>query len=239
MMSTLRQPAGNRMNTEPFSDARIVESWGINALAWTAAVREGKIESRRRITDQAIIDAILSRRPRFVLDIGCGEGWLVRELAARNMQVVGADAVPELVEEARRAGGGDFRVLSYEEIAAGKLKVAVDLAVCNFALLGKESVEGVFGAVPSLLNPHGTFVVQTLHPVLACGDLPYRDGWRAGSWAGFSADFSNPAPWYFRTMESWIKLFVDRGFLLREVREPLHPETRKPASVIFIGEAAG
>lgn len=227
------------MTAEPLSDARIVESWGINAAPWTAAVREGQIESRKQVTDQAIIDAVLSRAPRSVLDIGCGEGWLVRELAARNMQVIGTDAIPGLVEEARRAGGGDFHALSYEEMAAGKLKVSVGVVVCNFALIGKESVESAFMAASSLLNSNGAFIVQTLHPIMACGDLPYQDGWREGSWAGFSPAFSNPAPWYFRTLESWIKLFVHHGFRLREIREPLHPGTRKPASIIFIAETAG
>ena len=227
------------MNTDRFSDAKIVESWGKNALPWTVAVREGQIESRKQITDQAIVEAILSRSPGSVLDIGCGEGWLVRELATRNIQVVGVDVVPGLIEVAQRAGGGEFRAMSYEEIGAGKLKVSVDAVVCNFSLLGKESVEGVFRAAPSLLDSHGSFIVQTLHPVMACGDLPYRDGWREGSWAGFSTDFCDPAPWYFRTLESWIKLFVDSGFRLREVREPLHPKTQKPASIIFIGETAG
>ena len=227
------------MSTDPFSDAKIVESWGKNAQSWPVAVREGQIESRKQITDQAIVDAILNRSPRSVLDIGCGEGWLVRELATRNIHVVGVDVVPALIEAAQRAGGGDFRAMSYEEIAAGKLRVSVDAIVCNFSLLGKESVEGVFRATPSLLDSHGAFIVQTLHPVTACGDLPYRDGWREGSWAGFSTDFSDPAPWYFRTLESWIKLFVDSGFRLREIREPLHPKTQKPASVIFIGETAG
>lgn len=227
------------MNTDLFSDAKIVESWVKNARPWTVAVREGRIESRKQITDQAIVDAILSRAPGSVLDIGCGEGWLVRELATRNISVVGVDVVPALVEAAKRAGGGDFRAMSYEEIAAGKLRVSVDVIVCNFSLLGKESVEGVFRAAPSLLNSRGSFIVQTLHPVMACGDLSYRDGWREGSWTGFSADFSDPAPWYFRTLENWIKLFVDSGFRIRDVREPLHPETRKPASVIFIGETAG
>ncbi|MHB8405298.1 MAG: class I SAM-dependent methyltransferase [Gammaproteobacteria bacterium] len=227
------------MNIDLFSEARIVESWGKNALPWTVAVREKQIESRRQITDQAIVDAILNRSPSSVLDIGCGEGWLVRELAAGNTQVVGVDVVPALIDAAQHAGGGDFRAMSYEEIAAGNLRVSVDVVVCNFSLLGKESVEGVFRVTPSLLDSHGSFIVQTLHPVIACGDLPYRDGWREGSWAGFSADFSEPAPWYFRTLESWIKLFVDSGLRLREVREPLHPKTQKPASIIFIGEAAG
>ena len=227
------------MSTDPFSDAKIVESWGKNAPSWTVAVREGQIESRRQITDQAIIDTILSRSPRSVLDIGCGEGWLVRELATRNIHVVGVDVIPGLIKEAQRAGGGDFCAMSYEEIADGKLRVSVDVIVCNFALLGKESVEGIFRAAPSLLNSRGSFIVQTLHPVIACGDLPYRDAWREGSWTGFSTDFTDPAPWYFRTLEGWIKLFADTGFRLREVREPLHPKTQKPASVIFIGETVG
>lgn len=226
------------MNTESLSDKTIIESWGINALPWTVAVREGQIESRKQVTNQAVLDAIHSRQPRSVLDLGCGEGWLARELATKEIQVVGTDVVPALIEQARRAGGGDFRVLSYEEIAAGKLNISVDVAVSNFALIGKESVEGLFKTAPSLLNSRGAFVVQTLHPVAACGDLPYQDGWREGSWAGFSTDFSNPAPWYFRTLESWKKLFVDNGFRLREMREPLNPKTQKPASVIFIGEVA-
>ncbi len=227
------------MSIDPLSDAKIVDSWGKNTSPWTAAVHEGQIESRTLITKQAIVDAILSRSPPSVLDIGCGEGWLTRELVAKEIHVVGVDVVPGLIEQAQRAAGGDFRVVSYEEIAAGKLKVSVDVIVCNFALLGKASVEGVFRTIPSLLNSHGSFIVQTFHPIVACGDFPYRDGWREGSWAGFSPDFTNPAPWYFRTLESWIKLFRDSGFRLLEVREPLHPKTQKPASVFFIAEVAG
>jgi 2-polyprenyl-3-methyl-5-hydroxy-6-metoxy-1,4-benzoquinol methylase len=225
------------MDIDPLSDAKIIDSWNKNAAPWTTAVRTGQIESRQLSTNQAIVDAVLARSPRSVLDIGCGEGWLARALEAKGIHVIGVDVVPGLIEQAQRAGTGTFRVVSYEQIAAGKLQISVDVIVCNFALLGRESVEGLFGAISTLLNPGGSFVVQTLHPVAACGDYPYQDGWRDGSWAGFASEFTDPAPWYFRTLGSWVTLFAENRLQLLEMREPLHIKTKQPASVIFI--AAG
>lgn len=225
---------------DPLSDAKIIDSWKKNVSSWTTAVREGQIESRTLVTNQAIVEATLGRSPRSVLDLGCGEGWLARALAAKGIHVIGIDVVPGFIEQAQQAGGGDFRVVSYEDLIAGKLMVKVDAVVCNFALLGQESIAGVCKTIPTLLNPGGAFLVQTLHPLVACGESPYQDGWREGSWAGFNPDFTDPAPWYFRTLESWIQLLVESGFRVREVREPLHPKTQKPASVLFIaavGEA--
>jgi 2-polyprenyl-3-methyl-5-hydroxy-6-metoxy-1,4-benzoquinol methylase len=217
-------------------DARIVDSWAKNSAPWTAAVRNGEIESRTLVTNQAIIDAVRSRSPRTAIDIGCGEGWLVRALD--GIEMIGVDVVPGLIDMARSAGGGDFRVLSYEQIARGEMAAAADVGVCNFSLIGKESVEGVVGAAHLFLKPGGALIVQTLHPLVACGDAPYADGWREGSWAGFSAGFTDAPPWYFRTLESWASLFGDNGLRILEVREPIHPATGKPASVILIGELA-
>jgi len=228
------------MTNPSFSDKQIIDSWHRNAAPWTAYVRDGRIESRRLVTDRAMVEAVLARSPRTVLDIGCGEGWLARELSVKGLQVIGTDVVPELIEQAGRSGGGDFRLISYEEIATGKLGETADVVACNFSLLGKESVEGIFQAAPSLLTEQGVFIVQTLHPHSACGELAYRDGWRKGTWAGLGDgvgnDFSDPAPWYFRTVNSWLALYQANGLRLREIREPVHPNTGRPASIIFIGE---
>lgn len=221
------------MLIDPLSDKKIVDSWMKNAGPWTTAVREGQIESRRLITDQAIIEAITEYSPRTVLDVGCGEGWLCKRLFSLGIKAMGVDVVPELIARAQQSAGGSFKVLSYEALAAGALPENFDLLACNFSLLGKESVEGVIGAAPQLLRAGGTLVIQTLHPVAACGPAPYQDGWRHGSWTGFDATFTDPAPWYFRTIESWTRLFKAHGLHLDNVREPINAKTGQPASIIF------
>lgn len=215
-------------------DATIIDSWHRNSDPWVAAVRNGEIETRTLVTNGAIVDTVRAYAPRTGVDLGCGEGWLVRALP--DVEMTGVDAIPGLVEAARAAGGGEFQLLSYEDIAEGKLKLSADLAVCNFSLIGNEPVNGLIKAAPSYLRRGGHLVVQTVHPVAACGDAPYVDGWREGSWAGFNSGFQDAPPWYFRTLSSWIALFAANGLQIREMREPLHPRTGKPVSLILVGQ---
>ncbi len=221
-------------------EQQIIRSWNANAGPWARAVRTGSIASRKLVTDRAIVDAVSSVRPARVFDIGCGEGWLARALADRGMKVFGIDVVPELVAEAARLGRGEFSVRSFSELAGGEYRCGpFDAAVCNFSLLGEESVESLLGALTGCLGEGGFLVIQTLHPVAACGEHPYRDGWRAGSWLGFGAEFTDPAPWYFRTLESWFALLRRSGFDVLECREPTASGASVPASVIFVCKASG
>ncbi|MCK4704489.1 MAG: class I SAM-dependent methyltransferase, partial [Gammaproteobacteria bacterium] len=115
------------------SDQQIIDSWKKNVKPWVAAVREGEIESRLLVTNQAIIDAVLERKPATVLDVGCGEGWLVRELSKAGINALGVDVVPELIEVAEKEDGGRFRVLSFEALSVDNLKEKFDVIVCNFS----------------------------------------------------------------------------------------------------------
>lgn len=212
-------------------ESRIRTAWRRNAAAWTKAVRTGAIASRVRVTDRAVVDAVTTGAPSTVLDVGCGEGWLVRELAQVGIAARGIDADPALVKAARQAGGR-FDVLDYHDLDT--ITDNFDAVVCNFSLLGETSTAAVFAAVPALLNPAGRFIVQTLHPVAACGDAPYADGWREGSWQGCGDGFGESAPWYFRTVETWHALFAASGLAIVESREPADPDSGEPPSMLFI-----
>lgn len=216
-------------------EASILGSWRSNAAPWTRAIREKRIASRTLVTDRAILDTVLALRARRVLDIGCGEGWLARALGAEGVAVTGIDAVVPLIEEARRLGGATFAVCSYADLADGRFEArGFDAAVCNFSLLGEDSVETLCRNLPGCVAPSAHLVIQTLHPVAACGDRPYRDGWRPGSWSGFGPEFSNPAPWYFRTLGSWLALLRRCDYQLIDCIEPTAPESEAPSSVIFV-----
>ena len=219
------------------SDKEIIKSWELNAQPWNEAIENQSIESRTSLTNQAIIDAIWDQQPASFWDLGCGEGWLSREIGARGIKTLGTDVISDLLEIARQKDpNGSYELLAYEDIDSFIPKQSFDIICCNFSLIGKESVAHIFTHISSFLSAEGKFMVQTLHPKTACGDEDYVDGWRKGSWAGFSEDFCRPAPWYFRTIDSWKELYRGNGFQLSDIREPIHPKTGLPASIIFIGE---
>jgi SAM-dependent methyltransferase len=243
------------MESKDPREQEIIRSWYSNAAPWSHAIRTASIASRKLVTNQAIIDAVSSISPFRVLDLGCGEGWLARAMAGRGMCVTGVDVVPELIAQAAsqaafQAAPGSAR---FTDLAPGSLEFLVqdyasianqswvggpfDAAVCNFSLLGAKSVETLIAALPCYLEEPGYLVIQTLHPVAACGEQPYEDGWRAGSWLGFSSDFSAPAPWYFRTIDSWQALLQRCGFDILECREPKAPGAVTAASIIWIGKS--
>ena len=244
MPATLAHSAGNIacMNTQDAEEQEIIRSWHANAAPWARAIRAASIASRKYITNQAIIDAVLSVSCTRILDIGCGEGWLARALSDRGMSATGIDAVPELIAHAaaRPSAGGSgnaaFYVQDYASIADRRWGGGpYDAAVCNFSLLGRESVDSLLAALPWYLNDPGYLIIQTLHPVAACGEQSYQDGWREGSRVGFSSDFRDPAPWYFRTLKSWTALLQHCGFDILEYREPKATGAVTPASAIWIG----
>lgn len=219
-------------------EAALVWSWLANAEAWTRAVREGRIASRRLATDAAIVQAVVERTPKRVLDLGCGEGWLMRALAERGIETIGLDASLELVMAAEETGGGRYRCVSYDELVDDPTRAGgpYDVIAANFSLLGADVVP-LLRALRQNLGPGGALVIQTVHPWTAAGDEGYADGWRTETFDAFGGDFAEPMPWYFRTLASWVDALRDGGFRVSTLREPIHPETGAPASLVMVAEA--
>lgn len=218
----------------PTDDQRQRESWQANAAAWTATVRGGGIASRRLGTDAAILADLRARRPGRVLDLGCGEGWLCRALAAEGIAAVGVDAAPALVAEAR-AAGGRFEVMDYATLAGAPPSLGrFDAIACNFALLDEDIVPLLRG-LRALLAPGGALCVQTVHPWRTAAGTAYRDGWRLETFDGFGDQpFPEAMPWYFRTLARWLDDLSAAGWRLEALRETPDPEGGLPLSLRLV-----
>lgn len=219
----------------PTPESTLLQSWHHNARSWIEAIRTGAIESRLKVTDQAILLAVLSRQPGLVLDLGCGEGWLLRALTERGITAVGVDGDATLVEAARAAGSLQVHVASYDELVEQTVDIGsdYDLICANFALLHQDIIP-LLAALNGLLAPGGALVIQTLHPwVAAAGD--YQDGWREETFAGFKGQWQ-PMPWYLRTLSSWINALDMAGFQLAGLQEPQHPQSPVPQSLLLVAE---
>ena len=214
---------------------QILESWKANAGNWIASIDNGELESRTLVTNNAIVDTVCSYDCTTILDIGCGEGWLTRALRKKGKQSFGVDAIAALVENAVAKDGSFYETVSYRELAeVKKLQQPLsDAAVINFALIDKEQTEALIQAIPGYLVPKGLLFIQTLHPLTVAGTGEYTSGWKEGSWNGMKRNFEQPYPWWFRTLEDWMNLFA-ANYQLIAIKEPVHPETKKPMSVIFV-----
>lgn len=193
-------------------EQELLQCWKSNAAGWSDAVRGGVIKSRV-VTDRAILNAVGSAAGQNLLDLGCGEGSLARRFTSVGWQVTGIDAVPELLDQARAAGGESYLEGTYDELSRYFPERSFDCIVANFSLLGDESTRSAVDASATLLKPAGRFWIQTLHPETLGPSPP---GWRAETWSTLGELSCQSSPWYARDLDGWRSLFPTRLWSLRE-----------------------
>jgi len=108
-----------------------------------------------------------------VLDLGCGEGYVARQLIDRGAaSVKGIDISDEMITRARQAGDADGRLEYHVGSAAGTVWAdpgSMDLAVAVFLFnyLSIDEMTAVMKQVLAALRPGGTFIFSVPHPALA------------------------------------------------------------------------
>lgn len=212
-----------------------LKSWQQNAKEWSRVIDADVIASRK-FTNKAIINTIDSLNVKKVLDVGCGEGWLTRELSTHQIECIGIDATQELLDIAKSKGSQIFYKLTYEEVIKGKEvpNYPYDAVIFNFSIYDKDKLVDLLNKLKEKLIPNGKIVIQTLHPYfLLSNKLEYKSQWIEDSWKGLKGNFVNGHSWYARTFEDWHKVFNKSKLKMLQIKEILNNKS-KPIAVIFV-----
>lgn len=218
----------------PPDESFILHSWNENAVRWNALIDEDKLESRRLATNEAIVQVLRSIQCEQILDVGCGEGWLVRRMNQEGRNCLGIDGSSELIQLAQSKGQGTYQCLSYGDIIAGLPieESPFECIVFNFALFGKDDTAALLRNLQAHLTAVGKLVIQSLHPDVT--ESKGNSSWKADVWKGLPGNFTDTYAWYQRSMEDWKMLFRDCQLHIEHIHESFHPHTQSPLSVIFV-----
>ena len=168
---------------------------------------------------------------RATVELGCGEGRVCRDLAARGHRVTGVDASPTLLAAAREAHPDGEYVLA-DAAAVPLPDRSFDLAVAHNSLMDVDDMPGSVREAARLLAPGGRFCVAVTHPIADAGRWDDADRLViAGSYFGrrrFDETFERDGltirfrGWVY-ALEEYARALEDAGFLVEALREPAMP----------------
>ena len=172
--------------------------------------------------------------PGHALEVGCGEGRVARDLAARGHRVTGVDASPTLLRAATEAHA-DGRYVLADAAALPFEDASFDLVVAYNSLMDVQDMPAAVREAARVLKPSGRFCVCVTHPVANAGrfagdkaDAPFviegsylgrrrvdgtieRDGLRMtfGFWS--------------YSLEDYGRALEEASLLIEAMREPARP----------------
>ncbi|WP_285693117.1 class I SAM-dependent methyltransferase [Actinomadura sp. NBRC 104412] len=217
------------------------ERWEANAEYWVKIIRERRDRYRTELTDEAMLDAVGPCAGLRILDAGCGEGYLSRELASRGADVTGVDLAQGLIDAADahppvEGGSVSYLRASVDELPFGDDQF--DLVVCNHLFSHLRDPKDAIGEFARVLKSGGRLVVLTLHPCF------YVENSEHGAMTSVPADryfrprgidqrflvdgLRSPAEItsWLRPLEYYSGTLRDAGFVIADLREP-HPSAER------------
>jgi ubiquinone/menaquinone biosynthesis C-methylase UbiE len=207
--------------------------WEEQAAVWTHWARQDD-DAYWMYRDEFF--ALVPEPGERTLDIGCGEGRVSRDLAARGHRVVGVDSAPTLVEAAQAAdAAGEYVVTDAASLPFPD--GSFDLATAYNSLMDIDDMESAVREAWRVLRPGSRFVICVTHPVNDAGRFEpddvggpffidtYRGRRRYDETFERYDSVLRFVGWCY-PLEGYTRPLEEAGFLIEAFREPPFPQTR-------------
>lgn len=187
-------------------------------------------------------------RGQLVCDLGCGQGWLTRELARKSAVMTGIDLSEQLLTIARQYEEQDLLGIVYRQGDAQHVETFLesefDGCVCIWSLADIPDHQAVFQSMRRLLKPDGWLIFSLTHPCFEAPDARWMmvDDRRARAvhtyaseifWKSERGGVRTRVGAYHRTLSTYLNTLVSTGFVFEQMLEPV-PADREIPSMLFV-----
>ena len=176
--------------------------WAKNGRAELMEVEHGKNVSK-------FFSKIKFEKPFTFLDVGCGNGWVVRKIGSLEIckKSIGIDKSKKMINQAKKFADNKEQFF-YSDVESFKTRQKFDFIFSMESLYYADSVEYALKKIYALLNSGGQFF---------CGTDFYSDNKATKRWKKVMN-----IQMHLYSKKEWKKLFAEAGFDVKtkQVKDP-------------------
>jgi len=172
------------------------DKWAQNGRAELMEIEHGKNVLK-------FLQTISFDKPFTFLDVGCGNGWVVRKIAKEKncKKSIGIDKSKKMIQEAIKKTSMKNEEFIYTDIESLKYRGKFDFIFSMESLYYTDSIEIALEKIFKILKPEGQFF---------CGTDFYTDNKATARWASIMK-----IQMHLHSKNEWKKFFQNTGFVVK------------------------
>ena len=169
------------------------DSWAQNGRAELMEVEHGKNVSK-------FLQTISFDKPFTFLDVGCGNGWVVRKIGNQKncKKSIGIDVSKKMITQSKKKITNSKESFFHADIESWNYKGKFDFIFSMESLYYADSIENALKKIFKLLKPGGQFF---------CGTDFYTDNKATARWANIMK-----IQMHLHSKKEWKEFFQNAGF---------------------------
>ena len=177
---------------------------------WALCGRSELMEKEHGKNVLKFLSSISFDKPFSFLDVGCGNGWIVRKIVKEKncKKAIGIDKSKKMINQANNKKISKRENFIHTDIQSWKYNGKFDFVFSMESLYYADSIEEALKKIFKILKPEGQFF---------CGTDFYTDNKATARWADIMK-----IQMHLHSKQEWKNLFKDAGFetTTKQIKDP-------------------